>query len=249
MNNIKFTTAFALIILFSQNIFSQTGGISASKLVVINTETVQANKIEFEPAFNILIQNSDSLITSSDFGFRFTYGLNNKTEIGISLPVNMQGINWGIKYHIIDFNKLSFGMIAGIENALIVNNSNELKSRIFFKSYAGGIVSSYQINDKLSIDFDGQIENHFHYSKQDFHLFFNSEIGYFITDGLQLVSGIQYGNNPLTEIHENNLTLNSGMTVEKAKNFILVLNFPYQFKSKQSPSAFGFALALTILID
>ena len=249
MNNIKFATAFILIILFSQYAFSQTGGISASKLVVINTETVPANKIEFEPAFNILIQNSDSLRTSSDFGFRFTYGLNNKTEIGISLPVNMQAISWGVKYNLANFNRLSFGMIAGIENALIVNNSKELKTSTFFNSYTGGIVSSYQINDKLSIDFDGQIENHFHYSKQDFNLFLNSEIGYFITDGLQLVSGIQYGNNPLTEIHENNLTLNSGMTVEKAKNFILVLNFPYQFKSKQLSSAFGFALALTILID
>ena len=123
MNKIKFTPAFVIIILFSQNAFSQISGISASKLVVINTETVPANKIEFEPSFNILIQKSDSMPISSDFGFRFTYGLNNKTEIGISLPINMQGINWGIKYQLAHFDKLSFGMIAGIENALIVNNS------------------------------------------------------------------------------------------------------------------------------
>lgn len=248
MNSIKLIPVIFLI-LFSNNIFSQIGGISASKLVVINTETVPKNKIEFEPSFNFSISNSDSLQTNSNFGFRFTYGLNDKTEIGISLPINMKGLNWGIKYHAIDISKISLGIIAGIENALIVNKNMEADLSVFLKSYAAGITSTYQINNKLSIDFDSQVQSHFHYSKQDFHLFINSELGYFIKEGLQLAGGLQYGNNPLCHTPENSLIFNSGLTVEKAENFILVLNFPYQFKIKQSNASIGFAMALTILID
>lgn len=248
MKSIKLITTIFLI-LFSNNLFSQISGISASKLVAINTETVPGNEIEFEPSFNFSISKDDSLQTNSNFGFRFTYGLNDRTEAGISLPMNMNGINWGIKYHALNFHKLSVGFIAGIENALIVNNVNELNSQPFFKSYAGGIVSTFQINEKLSIDFNSQIQNQFHYSKQDFHISVNSEIGYFVSEGLQLAGGFQYGKNPLYHIPENSFILNSGMTIEKAKNFILVLNFPYQLKTKQLPSSFGFAMALTILIN
>lgn len=248
MNSIKHIPVIFLIF-FSNNLFSQISGISASKLVVINTETVPKNKIEFEPAFNFSISNSDSLQTNSNFGFRFTYGLNDKTEIGISLPINMNGVNWGIKYHAIDIRRLSLGIIAGIENTLFVNNFTEADLPVFFKSYATGFTSTYQISNKLSIDFDSQVQSHFHYSKQDFHLFINSELGYFIKDGLQLAGGFQYGNNPLFYSPENSLIFNSGLTVEKAENFILVLNFPYQFKIKQSNASIGFAMALTILID
>ncbi len=250
MNNIK--TVFilsAILFLYSKNIFSQVGGISASKLVVINTETVPASKIEFEPSFGFSVSKNDSLITNSDFGFRFTYGLNQKTEIGITLPVNMSGLNLGIKYNAFNFNKLSLGMIAGIENILIVNNSKEGKIGSLFNSYAGGIVSTYQFNDKLSIDFSGQFQNHFEVDKTDFNSFLNSEIGYFVSDGLQLVTGLQYENHHILNIQENYFTINSGITVEKAKNFILVVNIPYQFKNKYSASSIGFAMALTILIE
>ncbi len=245
----KFVILFFTILSSQEIVFSQIGGISASKLAVINTGTVPANKIEFEPAFNFTILNSDSLQTSSDFGFRFTYGLNEKTEIGIALPVNMSDLNWGIKYHAVDFNKLSLGIIAGIKNALVVNKSEALKHTSFFNFYAVGLVSTYQINNKLSIDFDGQIQNHFHYSKQDIHLFLNSEIGYFIANGLQIVSGIQYENNFFRKTSEENFILNSGVTIEKAENFILVLNFPYKLENKKTENTLGFSLALTILID
>jgi len=237
------------IILLSFKSFSQVGGISASKLVVINTETVPANKIEFEPSFGFSISKNDSINMNSDFGFRFTYGINSKTEIGIFVPLHLNSVNWGIKYHALDFNKLSLGMIAGIENALIVNNSEEEKISSLFNSYAGGIVSTYQFNDKLSIDFSGQFQNHFEADKTNFNSFLNSEIGYFVSDGLQLVTGLQYENHHILNIQENYFTINSGITVEKAKNFILVVNIPYQFKNKYSVSSIGFSMALTILID
>lgn len=241
---------FVILFLFTQmqTVFSQISGISASKLVAYNTSAVPKNAIEFEPAFDFSVSKNDSILIDKNMGFRFTYGLNNKTEIGILLPFSFNSVNWGIKYHAFDFNQLSFGIIAGIENALTVNNSNELNSDTFFKSYAGGIVSTYQINDKLSVDFDSQIQNSFHFSKQDFHLFINSEIGCFVTDGLQIITGLQYEKNT-DMFSRNQLTLNSGITVEKAKNFILVLNFPYRIKSKYKPASVGFAMALTILIE
>ncbi len=248
MNSIKSLFVITLTLL-SFSLFSQIGGISASKLVVINTETVPQNKIEFEPSFSFSIPNSDSLQTSSDFNFRFTYGLNKKTEIGISLPISMSELNLGIKYLAINFNNLSFGIIAGIKNALIVNKSEKSKNTSFFNSYAAGIVSTYQISNKMSLDFSGQFQNHFEADKPDFNSFLNSEIGYFVSDGLQLVTGLQYENHHILNTRENYFTINSGITVEKAENFILVINIPYRFKNKYSASSIGFAMALTILIE
>jgi len=140
--NLKKILFVITLTLLSFNLFSQVGGISASKLVVINAETVPSNKIEFEPSFGFNVSKNDSLKVNSDFGFRFTYGLNSKTEVGIFVPLHLNSVNWGIKYHAVNFNKLSLGMIAGIENALIVNNSEEGKISSLFTSYAGGTVSN-----------------------------------------------------------------------------------------------------------
>jgi len=248
MKKIKITTSFLLIFL-SFNLYSQISGISASKLVVINSETVPTNNIEFEPSFNFSVSKQDSLITNSGFGFRFSYGLNSKTEIGISIPVNLNTLNWGIKYHLHDYNKISTALIAGIQNSLIVNESENNNYMSLFNSFSTGTAITYKINNKISIDIDNQFQTYFYNPEKNYNIFLNSEIGYFISEGLQLACGLQYGNNHLYGNVYNELIINSGITVEKAENFILVMNFPYKVKNTNTASAIGFNMALTVLID
>ncbi len=45
------------------------------------------------------------------------------------------------------------------------------------------------------------------------------------------------------------LTLNVGMTIERAKNFILVLNAPFDIAGKSTEKIYGAGFALTILIN
>jgi hypothetical protein len=45
------------------------------------------------------------------------------------------------------------------------------------------------------------------------------------------------------------LTINPGLTIEQAKNFILVLNFPYDTIGKNTNKSIGIAMALTIMIN
>ncbi len=236
-------------IFISVNIYSQTYGISASKLSAINAKTVLKDKIEFEPSFGFSVFMTDSLPVYSDLGFRFTYGLTSKTEMGIVIPVNLSTLNWGIKYNAVNFKQYSVAFIAGIQNSLNSDNQSQEKTVSLFHSYSGGAAFTYLINKKMSVDFTCQLQSKFHHSHKDLIVFFNFETGYFITNGLQFVTGICYNRDFTHKQYAENITINSGITLEKAKNFILVLNFPYQLKNRYSPASIGFALALTMLIE
>ena len=43
--------------------------------------------------------------------------------------------------------------------------------------------------------------------------------------------------------------LNPGIAIEKAENFILVVNAPFDVFGKNEYKTFGFGLALTIILD
>ncbi len=243
---------FVLLLPFvfiSENTYSQTAGISASKLSAVNATTVLEDKIEFEPSFGFSVFMTDSLPVYSDLGFRFTYGLTSKTEMGIVIPVSLNTLNWGIKYNAVNFKQYSVVFIAGFQNSLNSDNQSQEKTASLFYSYSGGAAFTYLVSEKVSIDFTGQLQGKFHYSHQDLTVFLNSEAGYFITDGLQLVTGICYNKDFTHKQYAENIIINSGVTLENAKNFILVLNFPYKLKNKNSPASIGFALALTMLIE
>ena len=92
---------------------AQIGGLSASKLDAFCAGIVNKNKIEFEPAFYHFSGNKywnnkrhlenrfntpDSIWNVSGMQFRFTYGLFDRLEVGVSLPVNASVTSWGIKY-------------------------------------------------------------------------------------------------------------------------------------------------------
>ena len=45
------------------------------------------------------------------------------------------------------------------------------------------------------------------------------------------------------------LSLNTGIAIEKAENFILVLNAPFDLLGKNEYQTRGFGLALTVMLD
>ena len=55
-----------------------------------------------------------------------------------------------------------------------------------------------------------------------------------------------------SNIEDNNahlFTVNPGIAIEKAENFILVLNAPIDLFGKNEYQSIGFGLALTIILD
>lgn len=248
---------------------AQVGGISASKLATICCQTVPLKSIEFEPAigFNYSSQywnnkrvlktiynTSDSVNINSELAFRFTYGLFKNFEIGLRTAFDLSLISWGIKYNfkLSPFSRIAFVFGSNIPagNGTFVKGSNEIEN---ITSLAGGIVYSTKLYPKLAFDFDMQMQKYIRTSsiqhKADY--FINNDWGYWVTDELQLVAGVNYANSFFEDETKNImlLTFNPGITIETASNFLIVLNVPFDILGKNADKTVGLGMALTIMID
>jgi len=259
---------FIIVLIFSTlQVNAQVGGISASKLATICTQTVPAKKIEFEPSLsfafakkywdsnsNKQIINQDSTLVASGASFRFSYGVAENLEIGAAIPVDMSTINYGIKYQFPYSGKLSFAVLGGFN--LPLGNQFYDKKRKFednTSQIVTGIVSSLALNGKTSIDFDAQFQKHTKKletgHKND--LFLNSDIGFYAKEGIQFAFGTNYYASKYENAQNDVqlLSLNAGITIEHAENFIVVLNTPIDVWGKNIEKFIGFGFALTILIE
>lgn len=264
----KITLLITLLFVLSYA-YSQVGGLSASKLGTLCSSTVPNSTIEFEPFFGYaqstnyfdsdgeiksLFSTSDSTMNFAGSGFRFTYGLAKNLELGVSIPVNVNEIHFGAKYQLPIEGNYSFGLLAGYNtimgNQIFANRDGVNEAT---PGFVGGIIISYVFSDKLSIDFDAQyqkqiqttVEGH----KQGFYL--NSDIGYYLMKKINFIIGLNYGYQAYnTNIDDSYLlTLNTGVAIEKAKNFILVINAPFDILGKNEYQTKGFGLALTTFLD
>ena len=243
---------------------AQVGGVSNSKIVTLNCATVEQSKLEFEPAFFVVkyskfynnnkltnyFSTSDSVFTSAGMGFRFTYGLGSKTEIGVSIPSDISDIAVGLKYHVLSKGKYDAALIAGYNYNVPFGRSDKILHR--YSSYVVGIINSFQISDKLSVDTDIQIHGS-QYLKGtpfDYNYFFNTDAGYYLTSGLQLCAGFSYSHqNSSSIIAAQALMFNPGITIETGKNFVLILSVPNTVWGKNTDKVYGFAFALTTTFE
>ena len=249
--------------------YSQVGGLSASKLGTLCTETVPAQTIEFEPFFGFasstsffdtdnnvqdLFLSGDSTQFFSSTGFRFSYGLMKNLEIGVSLPVDVSSVGFGAKYKLPIEGNFTLGILAGynaiIGNDIYVRRNSTLEST---SAIVGGLIMTYEFSDKFSTDFNIQYQTHTN-STTEGHgngMFVSSDFGYYLVENVNFIMGMNYFYKDLAEPdHSSQLfTLNPGIAIEKAENFILVLNSPIDLFGKNEFKTVGFGLALTIILD
>ncbi|MEN8121688.1 MAG: hypothetical protein ABFS35_15155 [Bacteroidota bacterium] len=266
MKKIIFSLGLFFII---NNIHSQIGGLSASKLETLCTETVPAQTIEFEPFFGYatstrffdkngdiqdLFATSDSSQFFSAPGFRFSYGVIKNLEIGVSIPIDISTVSFGAKYKLPIEGKLTLGLLAGY-NSIVGNNiyirrnaAHETSSSI-----AGGLILTYEFSDKFSFDFNAQYHEHFNTTSDghDKGICFGTDVGYYSIENINFIIGMNYFFEKYDLFDKNShlFTLNPGIAIEKAENFILVLNLPVDLFGKNEFQTVGFGLALTIILD
>ena len=263
------TLLFIVSFLFALNVYSQIGGISASKLATPSSETVAVSSIEFEPSFSFasatnsfdysgsrqaLFSSEDSTLLFSTTGIRFTYGLAKNLEIGISLPSDVSTVSFGLKYRLPLDGKLTFALISGYNT--IIGNGIYVKRNATHEStstVAGGLILSYKFTDKFSCDFNAQYIKHLHTTTEGHSkgTYISSDFGYYLIENVDFIIGLNYyyKDNIIPNNNSHLLTLNPGIAIEKAKNFILVLNSPIDLSGKNDYQSYGFGLALTILLD
>jgi hypothetical protein len=264
----KFALLF-LVGILSTSLKAQVGGLSASKLGTLCTETVPLNAIEFEPAFSFssathffdsngeiqpLFSTSDSTLKFSGSGFRFSYGLMNNLEIGVSLPIDLSVIKFGAKYKLPLKGNLTLGLLGGY-TTLIGNQVYDRRDGQYelTPSYVGGIIVTYKFNNRFSFDFDAQYQKH-SFKTIGGHsqgLFLNADFGYYLLENIDFIVGLNYNYKNFDKYVDNShlLSLNTGVAIERAKHFILVLNAPFDILGKNEYQTKGFGLALTILLD
>ena len=249
-------------LIFLNVLFAQVSGISASKLSAANTETVPSNTFEFEPSFLLgfsskywngegsLIHSfhgKDSLETTSQLNFRFTYGVLDGLEAGFSIPGDASSLSLGLKYNFLNRDKNSFAFLAGFntplgnKNYTISNKTNSVNE--FDNSIATGIVYSKEFTQKLSFDLNFEYQFHLNSVNNNSDFFIYSDLGYYFNK-IQLILGLYYSSNSYT-INKNKFTVNIGTTIERNDDFILVLNFPIDIYGKNAKQVFGFGFAFT----
>ncbi len=256
---------FLIIAFFAQ---AQIGGLSASKLGSFSIGVVPNKKIEFEPSFTHYISKqywdnsgkrqdiystTDSVRNISAMSFRFTYGILDKLEIGVSVSPDVSMSNWGLRYVILNNDKFGLAAITGA-NIPLGNQTIDKKLRLSdnIMSFGLGGVMSYNFNKNFSADFTGQYqlfaEETDHNDKNS--LFFNLDFGYYFLDHqLQLITGLAYRTVQDTEGGHNVFTINPGITVETGETFIIVLYFPIDVVGKREIINNGFGFALTMAIN
>ncbi len=170
------------------------------------------------------------------------------------MPIDVSTISYGMKYKLPFENKFSLGLLSGF-NFPLGNQIISKKNHAFENtpSFVGGIVTTYEFSDKFSIDADAQYQEYFENVMDGYQndFFLNTDIGYFVLPGIQLVTGLNYAttNFENTDFNSNLLNLNLGITLERAENFIIVLNSPINLMGQNTLKTNGFGFALTIMID
>ncbi len=257
-----------LLTLFTLQALGQIGGISGSKLRSYCVDVVDHHHIEFEPAFyygqsrhnwdnNRNLQNSfltqDSVNRYSGVGMRFTYGLFNKLEVGVSIPLDMKTGSFGARYVLMQHKNIGFALMGGLNipmgegmfNRGIKTEDNTIQGGI-------GGVFSFQKGDNFSVDANLEFD---HFLKEPAStktgtIYTSVDAGYYVfRHQLQLIGAIGYEHSHLkTRLNQSRLTIYPGATIE-GENYIIVLTFPFDVYGRNVNKTTGFSLALTLTFE
>ena len=247
---------------------AQIGGLSGSKLDAFCVDVVDNHKIEFEPTVyhfeshyewdengNLVdkFHSSDSIKEMTGMAFRFTYGLWNKLELGMSISTDFELSYWGARYVLFEKQKIGLALMAGakvpfgnktIDKSLRYSNN--------LTSVGGGVVVSSQLNEDFSIDFNAQYMTYVgataEGNKGSYYL--NADAGYyFFSHQLQLIAGFGYQISQFDGFDNQILTFYPGITVETGKSYIIVLSVPFDIYGVNAEKVAGVTLALTLTFD
>ena len=260
----RISTLIIICLTYSPLLWSQIGGISGSKLASYCVNVVDHKRLEFEPgvyslnsgAFwdnnsNLLnyFQTPDSLITKCGMYIRLTYGLWNKLEFGVSIDSDLHNSSWGMRYVIFQKEKLGLAAISGINFPLankLQNKNISLENTT--RSFGGGLVATYNFNDRFSADLNYQYMIPFSLEQLNYgtqHIS-NIDLGYYMENKhFQLIGSLGYAYNAEENFTSEVLTLCYGFTIETDK-FIFVFGFPHNIYGRNATKNKGLIVAVTL---
>lgn len=251
-----------------QQVFSQVGGISGSKLAAVCVDVVDHKKIEFEPGFyhtratkywdnesslENIYSTGDSVRAVTGMNFRFTYGLWDRLEMGVSISTDLAVSSWGARFVAFQNKKIGVAVIAGA-NIPFGNGDVDQKTRFseLLTSVGGGGVFSASFTDNFSFDFVAQymtfLKETDNLSKGSWYI--NTDLGYYFFDHqFQVIAGVGYQNAVFENFTNQIVTVYPGVTIETGKNYIIVISAPFDVYGKNALKNASINFALTLTFD
>ena len=256
----------ALMIWAGTTMFAQIGGISGSRLRSYCVDVVDNHVVEFEPAFYYgqsrrhwdddskledTFSTSDSINRYSGAGMRITYGLFNKLEIGVFVPMDMKTGSFGAKYIIYQKKQFGFALIGGLNIPMGEGLYNRGLRTEDNTSQAGfGGVFSYQNGEKFYMDVNLEYDRFLKepVSTKTGTVYSSVDAGYYVFDHqLQLIGALGYEYAHVdTGLNQERVSVYLGTTIETGKNYIIILSVPFDIYGRNVNKGAGFSLALTL---
>lgn len=255
---------FAVMLIFTVSLRAQICGISGSKLQSYCVDVVDHKHLEVEPGLCLMNQSTawgvngelynlystpDSLDSERGMYLRLTYGLWDRLEFGTVVFSDLISSSWGMRYVVFDKGKFGLATIAGANFPIVSNSRNKnLDFSAVDYSFGGGLVTSLQFSDRLSLDMTFEYINAFNEPdwKDNSGQIAYCDLGYYVENGhLQLIGGVGGSRFQNQDMVSTVCTVYYGFTVETEK-YILVVSAPNDIYGENVKKSRGVSLALTL---
>lgn len=252
----------SFFLLFGYNVVAQISGISGTKISSFSYNPVPHKTVEFEPTLSSIFAkaywadtgerkdfDNDQFVVSSNIYWRISYGLNKRTELGLSATNNLSSINLGAKVWLINNEKTNFSAMFGY-NIPLGNDTyaGDDYKHISFSNIGYGVIASFEFDAKNQLDVNFQIQHGFN-DLNPAQLFINTDFGsYFLRDDLFVIFGVSYQQSIAGNINSNKLTIYPGLALETGKQFAFAVNSQHDLFGRNSFKTWGLNIVLTTVI-
>ena len=260
---------FFVLIFISWNTSGQIAGISGSKLRSYCVDVVDHHKVELEPSLYYgqsrrhwndesdledTFSTADSINRFSGIAMRITYGLFDKLEVGMAVPLDMKTGYFGMRYVLLQKKSYGLAAIAGFNVPMGQGTYKRgYRSEDDAMQLGLGGVFSYQKGENFSLDYNLEYDNFLSetVSTKKGTVYTSVDVGYyFFNHQLQLIGSVGYEYSDMGNgLNQNRLTLYPGVTIETGKHYIIVLAAPFDVYGRNVNKTAGFAMALTLTLN
>jgi len=219
---------------------AQINGLSASKLNSFCFDPVNKHELEFEPGFSYAISRNywdnegrsvqsfsgnDSLLAESGLRYRFTYGLTDRLEMGVTVTGDMEMSYWGIKYKIWETEKTGIAAIGGLNYPFGTGVRDSKRDEDVPHAGLGSVIT-WMPAENFSVDafLQGSLGIQHHEGALKNYYAAGADAGYYLCNGrLQLAAALGFQHYDFGSYKQSLLTFYPGVTIETGKDFIITL--------------------------
>jgi len=218
---LKNLCCIAVFLAICTQLSAQINGLSASKLNAFHTTPIVHKEAELEPTWNYMRSNgpegSDSTLLETNLSWRMTYGIAEGAEIGFNAPSDFSSFCFSAKAQIYQRDKIALGLMAGagfnFENGIVAPDQSLLSY------YAGGLIVSYELDGKNTID--ANIQAYKNTGGGSSNILMTADWGsYLIGEKFQFIISTIYSHSSESKV----LMLSPGISIESSEKYALAIN-------------------------